>query len=305
MPKRGVDFLTVGFWNIEKKNQIHPNDNVPYRYEMSTAVQFVVDTVVQWYQTYHVDLIVLAEVTDGSGMGNTFVNYLASRLNVIGHPKPAFQGDFRWSPTRAGTKSVCNFGFLWNERLPVLQGLGERVDWYWEPDHVRPTLILPTGLATIGAIHAKAVIREQAMKEIYEAALHINRSKRPALLIGDMNVPFDSVPWDAKAYMTQAGWGQVPPRVAPTHVTRGFDEFGYFEGKREAVLDYAWRNGGLAQCIAENPHPGYNLWEYIDHAPIMYHLASTAEELPIIIDVASPSAPQSAVRVPRRAPVPA
>lgn len=303
--KRGRDFFTVGFWNIEKKNTIRPNEAVPYGYDMSASVYFVVETVVNWYRTHHVDLIVLAEVTDGRGMGDSFVEYLATRLNVIGYPLPAFRGAFRWSETRAGTKSVCNFGFLWNERLPCLQGLGERADWYWEKDHVRPTLILPTGLATIGAIHAKAVIREQAMKEIYEAALRINEERHPGLLIGDMNVPFDSVPWDVKRYMTQASWSQVPPRVAPTHVTRGFDEFGYFEGKREAVLDYAWRNGGLAQCIAENPKPGYDLWEYIDHAPIMYHIATTAEDLPIDIDAAGPSASRRAVRAPRRAPVPA
>ncbi|WP_249695167.1 hypothetical protein [Stappia sp. WLB 29] len=288
MLKRGKDFLTVGFWNIEKHYQITANPDVPFGFVMSASTEFVVETIVNWYRSHHVDVLVLAEVVDGSGAGDRFMNYLATRLNVVGFPKPFFRAGFRWSETRGGTKSVCNFGFLWNEKVQGLEGLDDKVSWYWERDHTRPTLILPTGVATIGAIHAKAsyssnAAYKQAMKEIFEAAVFIDQQRRPGLLIGDMNVPFEKVPPQEKSYMTDIEWSQVPPNVAPTHVTRGRDEFGRYEGRHEAVLDYAWRNGGLAQCLAENPYPGYQFWDYVDHAPIMYHVARTAQELPVVI----------------------
>ena len=308
---RGLDFITVGFWNIEKHYRITADQSAPFGFQMSASTYFVVEQIVNWYRSYHVDVLVLAEVVDGSGAGARFMDYLATRLNAVGYPAPEFRGGFRWSPTRSGSKSVCNFGFLWNTTVQGLQGLGERASWYWEKDHTRPALILPTGVATIGAIHAKASRGQrkdgkeppynQAMKEISEAALHIGRQNRPGLLIGDMNVPFDRVPFEWRTTMSQYGWGQVPPNVAPTHVTRGRDEFGRYEGRHASVLDYAWRNGGVAQCLPENPHPGYQSWDYVDHAPIMYHVATTANELPIVILDEEKNGGQGGPRVLRQA----
>ncbi len=276
MLKRGVDFLTVGFWNIEKHNVVREDPTQPFGYAMSGSTEMIIETIVNWYREYKFDVLILAEVTESRGAGQKFAEFLANRLCAVGFPGPRMRGGFRWFENAAGNVGVCNFAYLWDQRVPCLVGLGDRITFEWQPDHVRPTIFMNAGIMMIGGIHAKSVIKEQAAEEILESCHRLDEEGLPAALIGDMNIAFDSVPYFTKRELNEHGWDQVEPRIDPTHVPRS-DRY------KSRVLDYIWRNGGIAQCIADPPVPQYQMWDMNDHAPIQYHLAVKSGELPFVV----------------------
>lgn len=295
--ERGVDFLTVGFWNIEKHNVVRPDPDNPNGYVMSESVAFIIETIQRWYLSSDFDVIILAEVTESKGAGDLFAHVVANRLNGLGghQQTAAFNASFNWFPTAADRVGVCNYICIWNEAIPCLSGLGGRIRFVWNPDHTRPMIMLNAGIMRIGGLHAKAVIRDQATTEIIEACFELGRHDQPAALIGDMNIPFGKMDVTDENTLNSAGWEAVAPGFAPTHVTRARDENKEYQMGRSSVLDYLWRNGGISQCIAVSPMRGfqYQFWEVNDHAPICYKLCRTARDV------------RSGSTVPRRAPVPA
>ena len=276
MLKRGEDFLTVGFWNIEKHNVVREDPSQPFGYSMTQSTEFIVETIIAGYRYAKFDILILAEVTESKGGGEKFAEFMANRMCAVGYPGPRMRGGFSWFPNSAGNVGVCNFAYLWDENLPCLVGLGDRITFEWEPDHVRPTMFMDAGIMTIGGIHAKAVIKNQAAEEILESCHKLDATRKPAALIGDMNIGFDSFPYYEKRELNRFGWDKVPPGIAPTHVPRS-------ERYRARVLDYIWRNGGIPQCIADPPMPLYQMWDVNDHAPVQYHLACRTGELPVVV----------------------
>lgn len=273
MLERGTDFLTVGFWNIEKKNTVPEEGTFAFESRSSQGFYTVVRTIKRWFMYSKFDILILAEVADKKGKGDQFVEYVANALSKIGFPGRDMQGVFRWSETSSGSISACNFGVIWDNSVEELDSLGYKLDWYWEPDWVRPMIILPAATLVVGGIHAKSARKDLATREIVEGCTYLDKYQNRAVLIGDMNIPFDDFPVLSEAQLEYQGWSNIPPGFGPTHMPHS-DKY------EPAVLDYIWRNAGATRCVAQPPVNGYNAWDLVDHAPIQYHVAWRAGDLP-------------------------
>lgn len=274
MPVRGVDFLSVGFWNVEKHTSVTLDENAPLGYRAPDSTQYLIDQIMDWYRLSKFDILIMAEVPDAKGKGDAFAQTIANRINTIGFPRPGMRGGFRWSETREQRKSVCNFAYVWDEEVDGLAGLGGRTDFVWLPDHARPMIEMNAGRAVIGGIHAKAANHEAAMRQIVDCCGELEGWKKPAVLIGDMNVGFKSIPAQDKMLLNSMGWEAVPPGLAETHRSRN-------PRYKPKVLDYIWR-GDLAGTVeATPPFDPYMWWQENDHAPIQYTIAFGAQDDPM------------------------
>ncbi len=261
---RGRDYLTVGFWNIEKHNVLPEEGQAAFESQMLRRSSQVMRAIERWFVSSRFDILILAEVSRRGEGGDRFAREVATRLSrQIGLLRFNMQGAFHWSEGNGGRVSPCNFAVIWNEGIAELTGLGGRVSFYWEPDWVRPMIILQGQTLVVGGIHAKAARRDLAQQEILEGCGYLNRFRQRAVLIGDMNIPYDEFPRDAERELARMDWTRRPPGLQATHVSRG-------GGYRPAVLDYIWHDGGTVQCNPDPPDPDYNEWDENDHAPIQY-----------------------------------
>jgi endonuclease/exonuclease/phosphatase family metal-dependent hydrolase len=261
---RGRDYLTVGFWNIEKHNVLPEEGQAAFESQMLRRSNFVMRAIDSWFGSSRFDILILAEVSQRRDGGDRFARELATRLSrQIGLLRFDMQGAFHWSEGNGGRVSPCNFAVIWNNSIPQLNGLGGRVRFYWEPDWVRPMIILQGQTLAVGGIHAKSARRDLAQQEILEACHYLDELETRAVLIGDMNIPYDEFPVGAARELARCDWERRPPGLQATHVSRG----GRY---RPAVLDYIWHNEGTVLCNADPPDPGYDNWDENDHAPIQY-----------------------------------
>ncbi|WP_306030997.1 endonuclease/exonuclease/phosphatase family protein [Stappia sp. MMSF_3263] len=261
---RGRDYLTVGFWNIEKHNALPAEGQAAFESQMLRRSSFVMRWIERWFASSRFDILILAEVAQRRDGGDRFARALANRLSRrIGLLQFDMQGAFHWSEGNGGRVSPCNFAVIWNNSIPQLAGLGSRVRFFWEPDWVRPMIILQGQTLAVGGLHAKAARRDLAQQEILGACYFLDELPTRAVLIGDMNIPYSEFPEGAARELANRYWERRPPGLEATHKSRG----GRY---REAVLDYIWHDEGTVLCRPDPPDADYNGWEENDHAPIQY-----------------------------------
>lgn len=262
---RGRDYLTVGFWNIEKHNVLPEDGQAVFENQMLRRTSFVMRSIERWFSRSQFDVLILAEVAQRRTGGEDFARTLATRLSrSFGLRRCNMQGAFHWFPGNGDRVSPCNYIAIWNDGLPELTGLANRVEFYWEPDWVRPMIILQGGTLVVGGLHAKSARRDLARQEILESCTYLYQNYRQrAVLIGDMNIPYDEFPPATERELQRWGWGRTPPGLPATYQSRGV-RYG------SSVLDYMWHNGGVTVSRADPPIKPYDGWDENDHAPIQY-----------------------------------
>jgi len=219
----------VVFWNTQRASNI--DDNV--------RAGFMWETVKSWETAPRVpafDILILAEVTTA----------FATLLGDMRAYWPSVDADY--FPCR---KSIqCSYLGIWNRALtgPPEPFGSDR----------RPMLKFTVNGVEIAGCHLTSRNVEKASEEACAACTHMSFGGGSGVLIGDMNVNFDSITRDAKRNMTEIGYSAVKPRLAQTFRTGG-------------VLDYAWKDNSLG-VDPDPPWPGYNDWTIIDHAPIGYRI---------------------------------
>jgi hypothetical protein len=269
--------LTLCFWNIEKANKITDEEDAEPETQSDLRSWYAIELLRNRFDVEPFDVLICAEVANYGPKGKEFAERLAENLNessaatsVPGHPYH-MRGVFHWSENAAGNRSSCNFAVIWNEAAPGLEGLGVRAEFHWTPDdsEPRPTIILSSTSLAVGGLHAKSGRRDVATQQVFEACIELENKRNRAVLIGDLNIPFDEFSKSTEKQLQEWGWSKAHPGFSPTHVSRD-------PRYSPAILDYAWHNGGVTlhgEVETEEEHKvffPYSEWNVIDHAPIQY-----------------------------------
>jgi hypothetical protein len=269
--RRTRDYLDVGFWNIQQASALlDPNSTRPPT-RVNVRTNFVFSKIAEWYLDPGFDLLILAEVADGETRGDVIrgsdlAGELARRLSNIA-PRRDIRARYIWSEDNLGLPQVCNFIVVWNESEPSLVGTHDRMRFFWEKDWVRPMIIVQTLDVVVGGIHAKSRIRDRAENEIIGACHELRSYEQRAVLIGDMNIPFDSFPYFATLELRRSdAWQRIPPGLTYTYRSPWSTKY------KPKILDYMFRNGGLSTADANAPFRNYQQWYMVDHAPIQYRV---------------------------------
>ena len=263
--------LKVGFWNIEKAsspNRINPNGPPdparPLVLHFFNRRQFVLNTVVRWWEEWGFDVLFFGELVRGGvdpiteqTQGEEFIGELVRRLNFSQRLQTdrLFAGEFIPSNARVARANTCNYGAVWNTDMPAVEH--PQLIRMAEIDAIRDTIVFSARGINLGFLHAKSAIMnrrgmqprqhwdapfqpfERAEREIVESCnlLYQNTPRGCATaLIGDMNVPPGDFNYADRMTLQGASWSFALPGMDVTHVGHAEEGERYFVPP--SLLDY-------------------------------------------------------------------
>ncbi len=252
--------MIVGTWNIERAAGIESRD-LGARARAQQAATMMVNWILECARREEpVGLLFLTEVSQGGG---EMAAYLMGQL-------PDYNARYVPAPDRNYNPSPCSFMVLWHRELENSFG---GIDI--EPTGAttrRPMVKVRLSFGMFAGVHIIAN-EEEAPHEIAVALTEI-AWERPALMIGDMNYPYDKLnegtiynPSLADTIYQQLGFTPYSPDLRAT-----WGRHNHTTGiLRTKVFDYVWAKG-VGDLQARPPINNYQQWTFIDHAPIAYSM---------------------------------
>ncbi|ATB46562.1 endonuclease/exonuclease/phosphatase family protein [Corallococcus macrosporus] len=263
--------MIVAYWNTQRASGLESSAEGPQSrciWCCEQLLRWIHDTV-RAHQAVP-SLIFLSEVSQGGGPMAAFLSRVSG-----------YQARYIPAGDRNNNPSPCSYIIMWREELnPRIEVVGA--------SQKRPVLRVRVRGLTVGGVHIIAN-RQQAPDEIFGDIAELNQEQQPAVLLGDMNYPWEQLA--GSAYQPGLS-GEIKDLFDWTPVNPGLLAT-YGKQKKSGALktetlDYLWRSSDVSRIEAIPPIPGYNQWRMIDHAPIAYRIHLNGEDE--VMDEAAASA---------------